>query len=368
VGTLVAVENPVRFGRLRPSAGGSLVLGGGLTAVGVCAALVALVVVPVPVGHGAAAAEPTIGGATTAAPTTAATTPTAPVDPYLAAVRRLTAQVQAAVARSVGVTAVPANLTPPLAAAPADKPAVFVNGCLRSWLYVGQKECATGTTASTTTVALVGDSHAAMWWPAFDTLAAQRRWRLETMAKVTCPLQDLPIRSPYLGREYTECVRWRGQILARLRAEHPRLIVLGTAHHYTPDFSFTVYSPQWLDSLTRTVAGLRSTGASVLVLGPIPHPQGNVPICLSDHLDTATACDPDRATVDDAGVAAEARATEAGGGTYADLTDLFCTAAQCPAVVGNTLVYRDDNHLTIDYARFLAPLLAAFIDRAMAAR
>ena len=26
---------------------------------------------------------------------------------------------------------------------------------------------------------------------------------------------------------------------------------------------------------------------------------------------------------------------------YADLTDLFCTAARCPAIVGNTLVYID---------------------------
>jgi hypothetical protein len=26
-------------------------------------------------------------------------------------------------------------------------------------------------------------------------------------------------------------------------------------------------------------------------------------------------------------------------------------------------VFRDDNHLTIDYAQFLAPVLSAFVDR-----
>ena len=36
------------------------------------------------------------------------------------------------------------------------KPQVFVNGCVRSWRDVGQPECASGDTASSTTVALVG--------------------------------------------------------------------------------------------------------------------------------------------------------------------------------------------------------------------
>jgi peptidoglycan/LPS O-acetylase OafA/YrhL len=361
VGTLFAVENPVRFGPLRRAPGRSLALGGALTALGVCASLVALVAVPQPVGRGAEARTPEIGGED------ASPTPTGPSQsPEEAALQRVVAQVQAAVAASADVEAVPANLTPSLADAPNSKPDVFVNGCVRSWLYVGQNECASGVPASTTTVDLVGDSHAAMWWPALDELATAWQWRLETMGKVTCPLQDLPIVSPYLDREYTECEQWRRQILDRLHAEHPALIVLGTARHYTPDFSFTVYSPQWLDALTRTVTELRSTGASVLVLGPIPHPDKNVPTCLSEHLDSATACAPDRASLDDAGVAAEARATEAGGGTYADLTDLFCTAARCPAIVGNQLVYRDDNHLTTDYARFLAPVLAAVIDRTLA--
>jgi hypothetical protein len=115
-------------------------------------------------------------------------------------------------------------------------------------------------------VTLVGDSHASMWTPAFESLAEQRHWRLESLGKVTCPLLDLPLTSPYLGREYTECERWRGEILARLQAEHPRLVVLSMSRRYGEDFGFSVYRRAWLDSLTRTVARLRSTGAVVLVL------------------------------------------------------------------------------------------------------
>jgi peptidoglycan/LPS O-acetylase OafA/YrhL len=355
--TLRFVENPIRFAApLRRSAGRSLFLGGGVTAAGAAAGLVFLTVVPEPVGQGAAASEPTIE---------VADPPSTPVtDPREAAVQTDTAQVQAVVAAAADAQALPSNLTPSLADAPTAKPAVFINGCVRSWLGTGQDECASGDLAATRTMALVGDSHAAMWQPGLEQVAAVQHWRLETMAKVLCPMFDLPTYSPYLGRDYTECGQWRTQVLDRLLAERPQLIVVDLARRYTADYGFTVYGPEWLAGLTRAVESLRATGAVVLVLGPVPDPHGNVPACLSDHLDSAPACAPERAVgIDDAGVGAEAAAVAAGGGQYASLTDLFCTATRCPVVVGNELVFRDDNHLTIDYAQFLAPVLSALVDR-----
>jgi hypothetical protein len=214
-------------------------------------------------------------------------------------------------------------------------------------------------------VALVGDSHAAMWQPAFQRVAEQRHWRLETLAKVTCPLQDLRITSPYLSREYTECEQWRGEVMARIQAERPRLVVLDMSRRYGADFGFTSYDPAWLDTLGRTVAALRATGATVLVLGPAADPRAPVPACLSAHLDDAGACAPTRSTgFDSGGITAEQAATVAGGGHYADLTDLFCAADRCPVIVGNTLVFRDDNHVTTEYAQLLAPVMGALADRA----
>ncbi len=358
--TLHLVENPCRFAaRLRRSAAGSLAVGGAVTAVTVCVSLIFLMLVPAPVGRGVAASAPRI---TVLPPPTNAT-----VDPHDAAVQQGFAQAQAAVAASANLKAVPSNLTPPLADAAADKPAVFLNGCVRSWREVGQSVCATGATASVTTVALVGDSHAAMWDPAFQQVVEERHWRLETLGKVTCPLMDLPITSPYLGREFDECVQWRDDIMARLQAEHPRLIVLSMSRRYGADFGFTSYDPAWIDTLSRLVHQLHSTGATVLVLGPIPDPHSTVPTCLSDHLGDASACSPARpVAVNEAGVAAEQAATEAGGGNYADLSPLFCTADRCPVIVGNTLVFRDDNHVTIEYAQVLAPVIGALADRALA--
>ncbi|MFI2476897.1 acyltransferase family protein [Nocardia xishanensis] len=358
--TLWLVENPIRFAApLRSSAVRSLACGGAITVAAGCVALTLFVLVPAPVGRGAAAQALTL--ATPAAPAAPG------VDPRDAAVRQLTADTKAAVEASAEIHSVPSNLTPSLGDAPGDKASVFLDGCVRSWRDLGQAECASGDPDAATTVALVGDSHAAMWHPAFEPIAAERHWRLETMAKVTCPLLDLPITSPYLGREYTECEQWRGQILTRLQAERPRLIVLSMSRRYGADFGFVSYDQAWVDSLNRLVGRLRETGAAVLVLGSIPDPHTTVPACLSEHLDDAVACAPARpVAVDDAGIAAEQAATTAGGGQYADLTSLFCTAARCPLIIGDNLVYRDDNHLTVGYARTLGPVIAALADRALA--
>ena len=103
------------------------------------------------------------------------------------------------------------------------------------------------------------------------------------------------------------------------------------------------------------------------MLGPIPDPHSVVPICLSGYLDDVTACLPQRSTaVNESGIAAESAATKAGGGHYADLTELFCTTDRCPVIVGNTLVYLDENHLTFEYSRVLAPVIGALADRALA--
>jgi hypothetical protein len=41
-----------------------------------------------------------------------------------------------------------------------------------------------------------------------------------------------------------------------------------------------------------------------------------------------------------------------------DLTDRFCSPEQCMPVVGNVMVYRDNNHITDTYARSLYPYIA----------
>ncbi len=368
--TLRFIEDPFRFSaRLRRSPLASLAVGGAATAMAVAVG----VVLP-----GGGVSNPPVARGLAATPLVITEVPARPgsnAEVYDAAVQNVFAQVQAAVAASADLRAVPSNLNPPLTDQAAQLKAILTNGCLRLPLQDGQPECAAGDTASTTTVALIGDSEAAMLNPAFQQVAAQRHWRLEMMARAACPIVDLPFANRLLdglAEQLEGCAKWRGQIMARLRAEHPQLIVVNSARLYGANGtgmwlpSFNAFNPAWIESLTRLVRVLRGTGAKVLLLGPTPVPGASVPSCLSTNLDDATACSTTPDVANGPGIAAELAATKAGGGQYADLTKLFCTANRCPVIIGNTMAFFDSRHLTREYAELLAPAMGALADRALA--
>jgi hypothetical protein len=258
---------------------------------------------------------------------------------------------------------VPVNLSPSLGDAAHDKAEPFLDGCDNTYTDVTVHHCVYGDPTGTKTIILVGDSHAAMYQPGFDLVARLRHWRLIVLSKATCPPFTLSIFSPILGRSFTECDEWRNAALARIAAEHPAAVVLSAARHYGPEYHFQVYSPEWTNGITDVVQRLRTMTSHVVVFSPTPRPPGDVPGCLSAHLNDVGACArPVDQAVPPLGFLTEQEATVAGGGEYFDLTSWMCTATTCPPVVGNLLVYRDDNHITTTYARWLAAPIARFLD------
>jgi hypothetical protein len=68
---------------------------------------------------------------------------------------------------------------------------------------------------------------------------------------------------------------------------------------------------------------------------------------------------------DTAGLKAERRTVEAAGGFFVNVEPWFCTATVCPAIVDNLLVFRDNSHITVPYATYLAPLVADELNLAL---
>ena len=128
--TLRFIENPLRFApSLRRSGGRSLALGGAATAVAVCVCVALLIWMPLPVGRGPAAPPLTV----TAMPPPAGSN----TDAYNAAVQHVFVQVQAAVAASAELKAVPSNLNPALADIAHEETAMVPKGCMRIFYQVG---------------------------------------------------------------------------------------------------------------------------------------------------------------------------------------------------------------------------------------
>ncbi len=377
----VLVENPIRFARwlsLDPLR--TVAVAGLTTAVTVVAAAVA--VGSLPVLHGrtreataslaAAAGEaaaPALPGATEpAVPEAAEPAPRGstrpPADPVVERYQDVSGALAPLLARAVTEDEVPANLTPTLARAMHDVGAPFVDGCLAGYADTTVHSCVFGDVSATTTVVLFGDSHAAQWFGTLDAFATALSWRLVVMTKATCPPLDLSVFSPVLDRSYTECDRFRQEAVARIASLRPALVVLAVARHYSTVYHFQVYSPTWLAGLHQMVQGLRGSSPHVVVLGPIPKPGTDIPQCLSAHISDAVQCTQPiaPAVFVPAGAAAERDTVKSAGGSYIDVEPWMCTATTCPVMVGNVLIYRDDNHLSDTFARWLAPIMGAQLD------
>ncbi len=348
------VESPMRHDpRLVGDAGLALRVGAGLSA---AAAATGLVLALVPGGGWwastsiapTAADEQTGRGPAPTAPTTTPSprpsssgTPTAPV-----------------VAWPSG------PLVPDPSRARDDLPVTYSDGCHLSPPDVTSPPCVFGDPTSPTTVVLLGDSHAAQWFPALASLARSHRWRLINRTKSGCPAPDVTIYQRNLKRPYDECDTWRRAVIADLVAHPPALVVAagtrtdslvdrGTGARMTSGSG-----AEWQAGWGRTLDRLGAGGVTVAVLRDTPWPGTDVASCVAAHRSRPQACDVARSALDspiyDVGTT---RATATAHGV--DLSDLICAPDRCPATQGRYLVYRDTNHLTATFATALAPYLYA---------
>jgi peptidoglycan/LPS O-acetylase OafA/YrhL len=382
------VENPARRSAwLGARARRSFAVGAalGLTAAGLAATL--LLLSPSLTG-GRAAASPTLVvpvPTTTLAPTdvpgtpsitspTAATTTSSPTtsSPAISppattaisttdnAIAAMVAANAATLQQGVVTELVPSNLSPSLAKARSDKPQIYADGCILSNGQVSGKDCFYGDTTSAITIALFGDSHAAQWFPALQEMALQNHWRLDVRTKKGCPTADIPIADPARG---PECGPWRTRVIAQLTAEHPDLIIM-SAYRYTTTRAAVGANPDeiWRNGMQKTLDQMRPLAKNVLVLGDTPTPLTDVPGCVASHLRHVSACmNPRAAAIVPGRLAVELDVATAHQAVFVPTGEWLCTPSECPVVIGNLLVYRDNSHMTTATSLWLEPYLQAVV-------
>lgn len=289
--------------------------------------------------------------ATSESPTTAPSEP----PPILSPTEPLQAVVDA-----VETERVPQNLEPGITAASGDKPVLYDNGC---HLDAGSTEpgdaCVFGDTSSDFTVALFGDSHAAQWFSALDTIAKQRGWRLLALTKLGCtPVDEITYNST-VGATYPQCRPWRENVMKRLAAERAAIVFISYSNRLLQVGSHQPFPGQrWVDGFTQLIPQLRSIGTEPILITDTPYPGGDVPICLSRNVTHVRNCAFKRSNgINESRHAANLEAATANGAQVLDVSNWLCATERCPVIVGNILVYRDSNHLTTKYAELLTPLI-----------
>ncbi|HYK97550.1 MAG TPA: SGNH hydrolase domain-containing protein, partial [Candidatus Acidoferrales bacterium] len=235
-----------------------------------------------------------------------------------------------------------------------DTDALNERGCGLSLAGDRPPHCDLGDPSGTRTIALVGDSHAAQWSPALELIARARGWRLVPFTKDSCIFEDTRIVSIHLEREYTECERWRANVVDAVRRLHPDLVVVSSSRWVHPVDDRDSDPARQASDMARLVASL---GAPAVVIADTPLMSQDVPACLSRRDATAAGCGTSRGYALTLHLARDARAAALLGAVLVDPTLWLCDEDSCPALIDDTVVYRDDHHLTATMARRLAPLL-----------
>ena len=215
----------------------------------------------------------------------------------------------------------------------------------------------------TTTVALVGDSHAGMWRVALDPVARELGWRGVHMGHASCPLTKAlrDLKEP----NRTHCIKWKQKVFKWFE-DHPEASVLFVSQltggsGVVPTQGRTQRATE-IDGYMTAWNSLPPTVKHVIVIRDTPKTVGETPACIERALDRKAppgpACAvPRRRAVDpDRAAEAAARMTTRDAGTI-DITPIFCDRDRCFPVIGGALVYRDTTHMLPGFGRTLAPIV-----------
>jgi peptidoglycan/LPS O-acetylase OafA/YrhL len=260
---------------------------------------------------------------------------------------------------------------PQLSALAADKADIYDRGCHAIPAETRAIACADGPADAARTVLTVGDSHAATWQPAFQALAREDGWRFQSVTKSACSGWDVPVEEDSVGGRYTTCEQWRRNAFALIERERPDVVILHSAvpwRRMLDDAGHPVADPAEAlrSAVAASVAAVRRSGATVIVLQDTPAAHGKVPVqtCLATAARpalcdfTSRADSPDRAVV--------RQAAERAGAVFVDPYPVVCPGRTCEVVQDRVVVYRDNHHLTKTYVlghrswveSWLAPVLA----------
>ena len=266
------------------------------------------------------------------------------------------------------VKEVSGGITPDPLQATKDVPELYADGCQVDVDSAEPTTCEYGAADAKTTIAVVGDSKAAQWVPAFQVLAKQNDWRIVTYTKSAC--QFATVETSLDGDVYQTCRDWTDNVLGKLTGpDKPDVVVTAGQRDQGvvggSDGDLDLSEDAMRDALADTWTRIDDAGVKVVVLADTPQTGGDIYACVAEHPDDLTACTYERRHgIDASGAPVQGAAAKEAGLPFVDLTDYICPSAQCPPVIGNVLIYRQGSHLTKTYVETLAPRLESELARA----
>jgi hypothetical protein len=270
-----------------------------------------------------------------------------------------------AVVAALSTAAVPDNLRPSLRQAAGDLGEAYTSGCQQYFAVSVRTDCIYGDPAGTHTMALWGDSHASQWFAALDQIARERNWRLLVITQGGCPVIDVMTFNRQAGQMFTHCRPWRASVREYLRSENVDVVILSQYYALlNSSGQGAIPASAWSEHLPELLDSLRADGIEPVVMGDSPDPSQNAPACLAANKFSPSVCNPGRGIRAERLLRVTAAITEVTTPRRVSLVRpdrWLCVEDQCPVIVGNLLVYRDEHHLSNTIVEWLTPAVSEIL-------
>ncbi|MGM1016089.1 MAG: acyltransferase family protein [Actinomycetota bacterium] len=217
--------------------------------------------------------------------------------------------------------------------------------------------CFYGDTEATTTIALVGDSHAAMWAPALDLIGVQHGFRFAVFVKLACGAYDVTQGSDERSAE--DCAEFREFTHDEVTALDPDAVILGARGMlHMSDSEGQSVEEQWRTGVADTVAVYQGIGERVIALGDVPaRPDANPQDCVEAPGATQEGCVASGESLERRSNDITHHEVATAGAIYVDTEPFVCVDDECPLFAGDVPLYVDDSHLNRLWVEHVAPAL-----------
>lgn len=231
-----------------------------------------------------------------------------------------------------------------------DLPGSYDTGCVGENTDRETPQCEYGDEDAAATWVLLGDSHIDQYLPAFLEIVEEHDVRVVTFFHANCPFNASPT-----ARD----VEWGGPCQDSNASTIERLSAIDADLVITSNWTVGEWAG---DPVEGFIEAWTQVDAPIVVIADNPEmePADGTTSCVVENYPHTERCAIPRSEaipVDHQLPAAQAAARDGLPVDVVDLTDVYCTAQECPPVIGNVMVYRDPHHITATYMQTIAPQL-----------
>ncbi|WP_020672209.1 acyltransferase family protein [Amycolatopsis nigrescens] len=198
-------------------------------------------------------------------------------------------------------------------------------------------------------IVVAGDSHAQQFIGALLPIAERENWQVVAMLRGGCPFstdsETVPGDQP--------CVDWNSAVAEEILELRPDAVFTIATKDVRP--GATEHTPPGFVNQWRKV-----DAAGIPVLAVRDNPRYNdfaPPLCVEANGPDAPECRTPRAELYAPEPPYAGLADVPANVSFLDFSDYFCEQESCPPVIGNVLVYMDDNHVSATYMTTMSTIL-----------